>query len=283
MTDFLSFYQHIPGYLNPVAFSIFGFPIDWYSLMYLAGFLAVYFLLRYRIKKGENNETLNTEKLLDLMIAAFFGLLVGGRLGYVLFYNFSYYAARPLEIISPFDASGNFVGIYGMSYHGALIGAILTGYLYVKAKKLNFLNLANFVVPAIPLGYFFGRIGNFINGELYGRVTDKFWGMYFPLDSFGLLRHPSQLYEAILEGVILFILLWSIRNNKKYKKHLLAFYLMGYGVMRIIGEFFREPDIQIGYILGFFTLGQILSAGMISLGVLLIYGIIPKRTISKYK
>ena len=244
MNNWLYLYQHIPYHLNPVAFPVFGLPVDWYSLMYLVGFLTVYLLLSYRIKKGEFSQ--NTDILLDLMLVVFAGLLIGGRLGYVLFYNFNYYLAHPLEIISPFDTGGNFIGIYGMSYHGALLGALLAGWIYVKNKKLNFWRWANFVAPAIPAGYFFGRIGNFINGELYGRATDKLWGMYFPGDPSGLLRHPSELYEAGLEGLSLFLILWSLRNNEKYKNHLLVLYIIGYATLRIVAEFFREPDAQIG-------------------------------------
>ena len=131
--------------------------------------------------------------------------------------------------------------------------------------------MANFVVPAIPVGYFFGRVGNFLNGELYGRATQKFWGMYFPSDAFGLLRHPSQLYEAFLEGIILFFILWFLRNNEKVKDRMLGLYLVGYAMCRIIVEFFREPDEQVGYFFGFSTLGQILSLFMLGIGMYIIF------------
>ena len=302
MNNWLYSYQHLPERLDPVAFSVFGLPVDWYSLMYLAGFLAAYLLLRYRIKKGEachprvcgdpvsgpkvsaldsrlrgndkrkeiQNKIPDTEILLDLMLAAFGGLLIGGRLGYVLFYNFSYYAAHPLEIISPFDpVTHQFIGIFGMSYHGALIGALLAGALFVKIKKLNFWQWANFVAPAVPAGYFFGRLGNFMNGELYGRATNVFWGMYFPLDPYGLLRHPSELYEAVLEGLLLFLVLWPLRNHPKIKNNMLALYIIGYALARIVVEFFRQPDEQIGYLFGFLTLGQVLSFFMLIFGTVL--------------
>ncbi len=284
MQNFLYFYQHIPYHLNPVAFSVFGLPVDWYSLMYIVGFLVVYLILAFRIRRGESPEILNfkfkisnkiqnknykfqNETLLDLMLVAFSGLLIGGRLGYVFFYNFPYYTANPLAIISPYDpVTHQFIGIYGMSYHGALIGALATAWVYTKIKKFDFWSLANFIAPAIPAGYFFGRMGNFFNGELYGRMTDKIWGMYFPSDPYGFLRHPSELYEAILEGIVLFLILWPLRNKEKYKNQMLALYIIGYAVARIGIEFFREPDGQLGFLFGILTMGQLLSFFMLVTG-----------------
>ncbi|HRY82594.1 MAG TPA: prolipoprotein diacylglyceryl transferase [Candidatus Moranbacteria bacterium] len=294
MDNFLYFYQHLPYNINPTAFSLGFFRVDWYSLMYIFGFLAVYLLLKYRIKREEikleeifnsqfsifnkfSNQKIKIQKkyedlLLDLLSYSFLGLIIGARLGYVLFYNFSYYWSNPLAIISPLDsAMHQFIGIYGMSYHGGLIGVILVAWIFARKNKINFFALADFVVPAIPAGYFFGRLGNFLNGELYGRVTEKFWGMYFPSDALGILRHPSQIYEAILEGIILFLVLWTLRNNEKFKDKMLGLYLLGYAICRIIAEFFREPDSQIGYIFSFLTLGQILSGIMLFFGALLIF------------
>ncbi|MFA6485464.1 MAG: prolipoprotein diacylglyceryl transferase [Parcubacteria group bacterium] len=202
----------------------------------------------------------NSEYLLDFLLYAFVGLIVGARLGEVFFYNFSYYAAHPIQIISPFDpVTHRFIGIYGMSYHGGLIGVVIAGWLWAKKNNINLLNWFNFIVPAIPAGYFFGRIGNFINGELYGRATTGWWGMYFPNDYMHELRNPSQLYEAFLEGIILFVILWLLRNKKWAKDNMLAFYLSGYAIARIISEFFRDPD---GWI-GFLTLGQFYSLLMV--------------------
>src|SRR3989339_2251253 len=187
MNNFIYLYQHLSEYINPTAISLGFLKIDWYSIMYLVGFLAVYFLLKYRIRKKENNFFFDISKLEDLLLYSFFGLIFGARLGYVLFYNFSYYLSNPLAIISPYDpGTHQFVGIYGMSYHGGLIGVILFSYIFSHKNKFNFFSLANFVIPAIPAGYFFGRVGNFLSGELYGRATQKFWGMYFPSDAFGL-------------------------------------------------------------------------------------------------
>ena len=271
MSNWLYFYQHLPFNLNPTVFSLGFLRVDWYSLAYIIGFLMVYFLLKYRIKKGENDFNFNVTNLLDLLFYSFVGLLLGGRLGYVLFYNFSYYLKNPMTIISPFDpVTHNFVGIYGMSYHGGLIGVLLLAWFFSRKSKINFYKLSNFVVPAVPAGYFFGRLGNFFNGELYGRVTTKFWGMYFPADPLGTLRHPSQLYEAILEGLVIFIILWNIRNKEKFREKTLGIYLFTYAFFRIIIEFFREPDPQVGYILGFLTLGQILCIIMALLGIGLI-------------
>ncbi len=276
MEIFWNYYHSIPILINPTALRVGFFSISWYALMYLAGFLTVYGLLMYRINKGElelngpQKPSLQKALVMDLLIIVFLGLLIGGRLGYVIFYDLEHYLADPLSVISPFDQAGKFIGIYGMSYHGGLVGAILAGLIFSKRRKIDFMALANFVSPAIPAGYFFGRIGNFLNNELYGRVTSKPWGMYFSGDPTFQLRHPSQLYEAFLEGIILFAVLWVIRNKEKYKGKMLLFYIIGYSFFRITGEFFREPDIQIGFLLGYFTLGQLLSLGtlIIALGVL---------------
>jgi phosphatidylglycerol---prolipoprotein diacylglyceryl transferase len=264
--------------------------------MYLGGFFVVYLLLKYRIERGEFFQISNlgvgsvspdlnrngseksalknrsvqirrfkpTKKfqsdfLLNFLIYVFIGLLIGARLGYVLFYDLKYFLENPLAVVSPFNVAGEFVGIYGMSYHGGLLGALLLGWIFCKKRGINFVQMADFVVPAVPAGYFFGRLGNFLNGELYGRATQKWWGMYFPSDISGILRHPSQLYEAFLEGIILFLILWSARSRLKLKGQLLGLYIIGYSFFRIICEFFREPDPQIGYLFGFLTLGQILS------------------------
>lgn len=271
MSNFIYHYQHLPDYINPTAISLGFLKVDWYSLMYLAGFLTVYFLLRYRIRKKENNFSFDISKLEDLLMYSFVGLVLGARLGYVLFYNFSYYLNNPMAIISPYDPiSHQFIGIYGMSYHGGLVGVVLFVLIFARRNKINFWQLANFVIPAIPAGYFFGRLGNFLNGELYGRMTEKFFGMYFPQDTLGLLRHPSQLYEAFLEGIILFVILWSFRNKIEWQDKFLGMYFCGYAFFRIVVEFFRAPDEQIGYLVGFLTMGQILSLVMLVIGIGLI-------------
>ena len=276
MNHFIYFYQHIPYHLDPIIFSVGNLSVGWYSLMYLIGLGVVYLLLKYRIKKKEwiikNKTKIKEDFLGDLLIWVFIGLVIGGRIGYVLFYNLAYYWSHPLAIISPFSPlTHQFIGIYGMSYHGGLIGGLLAGWIWTRRKRINFLTLANFVVPAIPAAYFFGRLGNFINGELYGRVTHFWWGMYFPTDFSGQLRYPSQLIEAFLEGLVLFLILWLGRNTQKMKDKLLGLYFIGYAIARIIGEFFRQPDAQIGYLAGYFTMGQLLSLVMFAVGCFLLF------------
>ncbi len=263
----VSIWSHIPEHINPIAFSIGPLEIRWYGLMYVVTFLIVYFLLLYRIKR-ENFEY--TKKIItDFISWAIFGVLIGGRLGYILFYDLKYFIANPLRIISPFDFSGGFhyTGIYGMSYHGGLCGVVVACILFCYKNKINFWRVADFFSPAVPLGYTFGRLANFINGELYGRVTNVSWGMYFPLDLTHQLRHPSQLYEAFFEGIFLFIVLWSLRKVKYSNGFIFSLYLIGYGVLRFFIEFFREPDAQLGFILGPFTMGQVLCSGMVLAGL----------------
>ena len=280
MSPSLAYYQHIPLHLDPIAFAVGSFSVGWYSLMYLAALTVIYCLLRYRLKKDFTQKELNgfyivasartpisrTEfgnRLEDFLLVAFMGALIGGRIGYVLLYNPGYYWHHLLEIVSPYDfSSGQFIGIYGMSYHGGLLGVAVAMWLFTRKNNLHFWRFADFVVPAIPAGYFFGRIGNFLNVELYGRVTDSWVGMYFPASP-ALLRFPSQLNEAFLEGIVLFVLLWAIRNRKGFSGQFVFWYLVSYGLARFVGEFFRQPDEQIGYVLGYFTLGQVFSLLMI--------------------
>jgi phosphatidylglycerol:prolipoprotein diacylglycerol transferase len=207
------------------------------------------------------------------MILAMVCLLVGGRLGYVLFYNFPYFLANPIDIISPFDFSGgvHYTGITGMSFHGALIGVFLAFTYYCRKNKINLWRFTDLFAPAIPLGYTFGRIGNFLNGELYGRVTSVPWGMYFPLDETHQLRHPSQMYEAFFEGIVLFIILWNLRRFRVFDGFITVMYLIGYGIIRFFIEFVREPDAQLGFILGPLTMGQILCLIMIAGGIILLF------------
>jgi phosphatidylglycerol:prolipoprotein diacylglycerol transferase len=199
--------------------------------------------------------------------------VIGARLGYVLFYNLSYYLEHPLEIILPFSFSNGvtFTGISGMSYHGGLIGIILASWLYIRKAKLDWWSVVDLYLPAIPLGYTFGRLGNFINGELFGRVTTSSIGMYFPMAAKGELRHPSQLYEAFFEGIFLFAVLWSIRKIKIPRGAMLALYLIGYGTVRFFIEYFREPDAHIGFVFLSFSMGQILCSLMIAGGFFLYF------------
>jgi phosphatidylglycerol:prolipoprotein diacylglycerol transferase len=238
--------------------------------MYIVAFAVVYFLVLYRIKNEKYACTAETVQ--DYLVWAMLAMILGGRFGYALFYNFSYYLQHPLEIILPFDFSNGikFVGLSGMSYHGGLIGIVIATILFCRKRQINLWHFIDLFCPAIPMGYTFGRIGNFINGELYGRVTTVPWGMYFPLDSTHSLRHPSQIYEALFEGIVLFILLWTIRKKKSFDGFLLGTYLCGYGFVRFLIEFFREPDYQLGLVLGFMSMGQVLCSMMMAAGIIII-------------
>jgi phosphatidylglycerol:prolipoprotein diacylglycerol transferase len=230
-------------------------------------FALTYILVLYRIRK-EHYEY-SAETVQDYFVWAVLGLILGARLGYVLFYNLSYYLHHPLEIFLPFEfANGiRFVGISGMSYHGGAIGVLSASLIFCRRHQIDFWRFADLFIPAIPLGYTFGRIGNFINGELYGRATTVSWGMIFPADSLQLIRHPSQLYEAFFEGLVLFAVLWMIRKKSPFDGFLLAFYVIGYGLVRFFIEFFREPDTQLGFVWASLSMGQVLCILMILAGL----------------
>ena len=266
MTDLVAAWQSIPANLSPNLLTIGSFQLRYYSLMYLAAFACTYILVMHRIKREGYPYT--AEQVQDFFVWAILGVIVGGRLGYVFFYNFGYYLQHPLEILFPFEFDGGFrfVGISGMSYHGGVIAILAASIVFCRRRKIDFWRFADLVCPAIPLGYTFGRIGNFINGELYGRPADVPWGMVFPLDPTGRLRHPSQLYEAFFEGIVLFIVLYLIRKKGRFDGALFAFYLIGYGAVRFFIEFYREPDAQLGFILGPLSMGQLLCFLMIGAG-----------------
>ncbi len=237
--------------------------------MYIVAFALTYFLVVFRLEKEKFPYT--RETIQDFMLWAIIGVILGGRLGYVLFYNFDYYLRHLWEIFLPFDFSHGirFVGISGMSYHGGLVGLIAAAVIFCRKYRIFFWNMADLFAPAAPLGYTFGRIGNFINGELWGRVTTVPWGMYFPLDSSGLLRHPSQLYEAFFEGVLLFAVLWGLRKKRYFEGFFVALYMVGYGLVRFFIEFYREPDAQLGFVIGSLSMGQVLSLLMVIAGVVI--------------
>ena len=270
MNNFWIWWQHVPEKMNPVIFEIGGFRLQYYGLMYLVAFLISYMLVLYRIKR-EKEFSVSAEEMQNLMMYMIIGLIAGARLGYVLFYNLSYYLRNPLEIFLPFSFSNGITitGISGMSFHGGLIGILVSALIYTRKAGLNFWNMADLFAPVVPLGYTFGRLGNFINGELYGRITSAPIGMYFPLAPGSNLRHPSQLYEAFFEGVILFIVLWNLRKVQKPRGAMLAFYLIGYGIVRFFIEYFRQPDAHIGFIFMSFSMGQLLCGVMVAGGVLL--------------
>jgi len=277
--DFITFWQTLPMRIDPTLITIFGerliqwgtdfsgrgFPIRYYGLMYIVGFSAVIWLLERMRRSGEFN--IEESKLENLCMCIIAGILIGGRFGYVLFYNLDYYAQNFSEIFLPF-ADGKFVGISGISYHGGAIGGLLGATIYTNVAKLNWAECINSVFYAAPLGYTFGRFGNFMNGELYGRKTTSAIGMYFPSDPTNL-RYPSQLFEMFGEGILLFSILWLLRKFFSAKNLMMPFYLIGYGVIRFFIEFYREPDAHIGLTLGF-SRGQMLCAAMVVLGVAII-------------
>lgn len=268
MTEFWNWWQHVPQHINPVIVEIGFFRIQYYGLMYIVAFALTFLLVRHRIKREDRFE-ITPDQLGDAFVYLVIGLIVGARLGFVVFYNLFYYIRHPLEIFLPFSFSGGvtFTGLSGMSYHGGLMGAVLGAWLYVRKKNLDWWNFVDLFVPAIPLGYTFGRLGNFINGELYGRVTKLSIGMYFPFAPTAELRHPSQLYEAFFEGIFLFAVLWRLRRVRTPRGAMLSLYLMGYGVIRFCIEYFRQPDAQLGFVFLSFSMGQILCALMIIAGI----------------
>lgn len=265
----MSWWNHIPQHINPNILEIGSFKIRYYGLMYAVAFAVTYLLVFYRLKKEpfEFSKSLIQRYFLWAMLA----LMVGGRLGFVLFYDPAYFIEYPLKIIWPFDNSGGFhyVGILGMSYHGGLLAVVLVSLIFCRKYKISFWRLADFLSPVIPLGYTFGRIGNFLNGELYGRVTTVPWGMYFPSETTGQLRHPSQLYEAFFEGLFLFVILWSLKKKRVFDGFHFCLYIIGYGIIRLFIEYVREPDPGLGSIFNLFTMGQLLCIAMILVGIVI--------------
>lgn len=270
MAETMDWWQQIPFHIRPYLFEIGGFQLRFYSLMYLAAFVTVYLLVQYRIRT--EGFRLKPDLLLDFFTWAALGVLAGGRLGYVLFYDLNYYLQYPLQIILPLDFSDGirFTGITGMSFHGGLLGVALVFYLFCRRQKINILTFSDLVVPAVPLGYFFGRLGNFINSELYGRPTTLPWGMFFPTDPARILRHPSQLYEAFFEGILLFVILWFNRHSSWTRHRMFALFLLGYGTFRFFIEYVRQPDTHLNFVWLNLTMGQMLCAAMITCGILLV-------------
>ncbi len=264
MDTFWSWWQHLPQHIDPVIFQIGSFRLQYYGLMYLVGFGITYVMALYRLKTEERWNFFSVEHLQGLITAMIIGLIVGARLGYIVFYKPQYFASHPLEIVLPFTFNNGFrfTGISGMSYHGGLIGAFIGLFYYTRKNKLGIRNGADLLAPGGALGYTFGRLGNFINGELWGRVTTAPIGMYFPNANGHSLRHPSQLYEAFGEGILLFILLWSLRRRLKTPGATFSLYLTGYATARFVIEYFRQPDAHLGFVFLSFSMGQILCSLM---------------------
>ncbi len=243
---------------NPEVVKIGPFSVRWYGIMYLAGFVASYGLVRYQIrKKGINLSREIVESLYTYLIL---GLLLGARVGYVIFYDLASYIRQPFEILAVWHG--------GMSFHGGLIGSIVAGTIFCRKTRVDAWTVADLVVVTAPIGLGCGRIGNFINGELYGRVSDVPWAMVFPTGG-PVPRHPSQLYEFSLEGVLLFLILWSLKDRGLRPGVLTALFIILYGVSRFFIEFFREPDSQLGFVVAHFSMGQILSGVMMLAGAII--------------
>ena len=303
----ISLYMQYPQWLSPVI--IPGLPLRWYGLMYLAAFGLTYILFMYQVRQRKLN--VDQDHVINMFFWAIIGLLIGARIFATTIYEPSgYYLRRPWLIFWPFDENMNFTGLQGMSYHGGLVGAVVGVVAYLRARKIDILDWGDMLVTAIPLGYTFGRLGNFINGELYGRVTAGPWGMLFPharripasepwaveiAEKVGipvtsgdqllnLPRHPSQLYEAFLEGILLWAVLWFVfRTRKPFRGFMIGAYMIGYGFVRFVAEYTRQPDAELAFPIQLsaqpnppelfvsllnFTTGQILSFLMVVAGVI---------------
>ena len=246
--------------INPVLIQVGPLQVRWYGLMYILGFVIGYAILKKRAE--EMNLNLDKTTLMDFAFYLFVGVLVGGRVGYILFYNPVYFATHPAEIFALWQG--------GMSFHGGLIGTILAGFLFCWQQKIDFYRMADAVIPAVPVGLGLGRLGNFINGELWGRPAEIPWAMVFPMDPTGLPRHPSQLYEFLMEGVLLFLILWLMRKRPMPSGTLFWLFICLYGFFRLVGELFREPDAHLAFLFPNITAGMILSLPMFLGGLIMI-------------
>lgn len=257
----LNWWQNLPLGFDGSLLSIAGFELQYYSLAYMVAFAVCYWLLAAR---NREKKVMNKKELEDLFFWMLLGVILGGRLGYVVFYNLEYYVLHPLEIIWPFK-SGEFVGISGMSFHGGLLACLVTGVVFVKKEKLNLSKVSDLIMSVAPFGYFIGRVGNFLNNELYGRITSSNIGMHFQ-DWPDVLRHPSQLYQGFLEGLALFLVLSFLYKKNWMEGKLLGVGLIWFGLMRFVVEFFREPDSHLGLMVGL-SRGQYLSSLLVLLGI----------------
>ena len=257
--------------LNPVDFTIGPFSARWYGIAYVLGFICAAFVI-YKVGKHWKLK-FDFDSICVILICAMVGVIIGGRLGYVLFYNFEMYAANPLEI---FNFSHG-----GMSFHGGFVGALLAGIVAAKIIKMPYLTLVDLAVIGVPLGLIFGRVANFINGELWGAPTGLPWGVIFGGIAGMEPRHPSQLYEALLEGVLLFIVLFALarKTPPRPRGTFFGVFMLGYGICRFLIEFVRQPDAQLGYLWGgWLTMGQVLSLPLVIAGVaLLVYAFKTRR------
>lgn len=244
---------------DPVAISIFGWAVHWYGLMYVMAFVSAWWLAR--LQTNRYYKDWNYEQIDDLLFYGGLGVILGGRIGYVLFYSFSDFINNPLMLVQVWQG--------GMSFHGGLLGVLIAMVLFNRKYKKGYFNILDFGAPLIPLGLGFGRIGNFINGELWGKPTDLPWGMIFPVAD-NLPRHPNPLYEAFLEGFVLFIILWWFSSKPRARMTTIAVFFIGYGLIRFMIEFVRVPDAHIGYLAwNWLTMGQVLTLPIIIAGLVL--------------
>lgn len=249
--------------IDPVAFHLGPLSVNWYGLSYLFAFTVCWAVLTSRIKHSSFPRGFTTEQLSDIVFYSALGTIIGGRLGYVLFYIWPDFLANPWILFQVWKG--------GMSFHGGLLGVFVALWFYAKKIHKSVFDITDFIVPAVPLGLGAGRIGNFINGELWGRVTDVSWGMIFP-NAGPDPRHPSQLYELGLEGILLFVILWVYSIKQRPRFAVTGLFLMAYATFRFLVEFFREPDFQIGFVaFGWLTKGQLLCIPMFLLGVILFF------------
>jgi len=248
--------------IDPVLFDLGFVKIYWYGVMYLLAFLVAYLLAKYRAKSSQK---WNAKQVDDLIFYGALGAVLGGRLGYLIFYNFTIFISNPLTFFNFQNG--------GMSFHGGFLGVLIAMLLFNKKSKFSFFETTDFIAPLVPLGLAFGRVGNYINGELWGKVTTSAFGIYAP-DQSGqwAQRYPTQLFEAFLEGVVLFFILWFFSKKNQPVMATSALFLIFYGTFRFIIEFIRVPDSHIGYLaLNWLTIGQLLSLPMILVGLYLIY------------
>ncbi|WVN42410.1 prolipoprotein diacylglyceryl transferase [beta proteobacterium MWH-UniP1] len=251
---------------DPVAFSVGPFAVHWYGLMYLVAFAGVLVLGRLRLRAARDQGSgFDAKTLDDLLLFGVLGVVLGGRLGYVLFYKPAYYLAHPAEILAIWQG--------GMAFHGGMLGVILALALFARLRGLRFLAVTDFIAPLVPFGLAAGRLGNFINGELWGRPVESTglpWAMVFPQAGDGIARHPSQLYQMGLEGITLFVLLWWFSSKPRPVGAVSGTFLFGYGVFRFLAEFAREPDGFLGLLSLGLSMGQWLSLPMVIAGLALI-------------
>ncbi|RXJ99909.1 prolipoprotein diacylglyceryl transferase [Arcobacter sp. CECT 8989] len=264
----MDFWQNIYSHFDPVAVSLGSIDVHWYGIMYALALLSAIFVAKWLIKKDKL--PISSDLFDSYIWWVEIGVILGARLGYIIFYdpNSMYYLTHPWQIFNPF-INGEFTGISGMSYHGAFIGFLIASILFCRKNKVSFWFLADIAVLGISAGYVFGRIGNFFNQELVGRVTDVSWA----INVNGVLRHPSQLYEAVLEGLLIFAILYYFRNKKSFDGQLAIMYGVLYSIARIIAEIFRQPDVQLGFIYSdWLTMGMLISGifAVLSLSVLLV-------------